>query len=40
MPYNDYTVLIGGLIHIPILILVLKFIENRFERIKIDYQNY
>ena len=30
MPYNEVTVVIGGLIHIPLIILVLRFIENRF----------
>ena len=30
MPYNQITVVLGGLIHIPIIILVLRFIENRF----------
>ncbi len=30
MPYNQVTVVIGGLIHIPLIILVLKFIESRF----------
>ena len=30
MPYNQITVVLGGLIHIPVIILVLRFIENRF----------
>ena len=30
MPYNQITVVLGGLIHIPIIILVLRFIEYRF----------
>ena len=30
MPYNQITVVIGGLMHIPVIILVLRFIENRF----------
>ncbi len=38
MPYNETTVVLGGLIHIPILIGVLRFIENRFKRNKIEYQ--
>ena len=38
MPYNDSTVFIGGLIHIPIVILILRFVENRFKRIKMTYQ--
>ena len=29
MPYNQITVILGGLVHIPIIILVLKFIENK-----------
>ena len=30
MPHNQTTVILGGLIHIPIIILVLKIIENKF----------
>ena len=30
MPYKQITVILGGLVHIPIIILVLKFIENKF----------
>ena len=30
MPYNQITVVLGGLMHIPAIILVLRFIENRF----------
>ena len=30
MPYNQMTVVIGGLMHIPVIVLVLRFIENRF----------
>ena len=30
MPYNEITVVIGGLMHIPVTILVLRFIENIF----------
>ena len=30
MPYNQVTVVIGGLMHIPLIILVLRIIENRF----------
>ena len=30
MPYNQFTVVLGGLMHIPIIILVLRFVENRF----------
>tara|TARA_B100001250_G_scaffold98545_1_gene82707 strand:- start:474 stop:596 length:123 start_codon:yes stop_codon:yes gene_type:complete len=38
MPYNETTVLIGGLMHIPVIILVLKFVENRFKKNEIEYQ--
>jgi len=38
MPYNESTVVLGGLMHIPIIILVLRFIENRFKKNKIEYQ--
>ena len=31
MPYNDTTVVIGGLIHIPIIIILFRFIENKFK---------
>ncbi len=34
MPYNQITVVFGGLIHIPIIIIVLRFIENRFNNRK------
>ena len=30
MPYNQITVVIGGLMHIPVIIVVLRFVENRF----------
>ena len=30
MPHNQITVVIGGLMHIPAIILVLRFIENIF----------
>ncbi len=30
MPYNQINVILGGLIHIPIIILILKFIESKF----------
>ena len=30
MPYNQITVVLGGLMHIPVIILVIRFIENRF----------
>ena len=30
MPYNQFTVVLGGLMHIPAIIIVLRFIENRF----------
>ena len=38
MPYNETTVVIGGLIHIPIIIFLLRFIENRFNSKKVNYQ--
>ena len=38
MPYNESTVVLGGLLHIPIIIVVLRFIENRFKRNEIEYQ--
>ena len=38
MPYNDSTVVFGGLMHIPILILVLKLVEIRFKNNIIKYQ--
>ncbi len=30
MPYNQINVVIGGLMHIPVIILIFRFIENRF----------
>ena len=39
MPYSESTVLLGGLMHIPILIVVIRLIENRFKISKIKYQN-
>ncbi len=38
MPYNETTVVIGGLMHIPVIIIVLRFIENRFNKNKFNYQ--
>ncbi len=38
MPYNESTVVLGGLIHIPIVIIVLRFVENRFKRSEVKYQ--
>ena len=38
MPYNETTVLIGGFMHIPIIILILRFVESRFKRSEIQYQ--
>ena len=38
MPYNEATVVLGGLMHIPIVILVLRLIENRFKKNQIEYQ--
>ena len=28
--HNQFTVVLGGLMHIPVIIIVLRFIENRF----------
>ena len=39
MPYSESTVVLGGLIHIPIIILILRFVENRFKENQIKYQN-
>ena len=38
MAYNESTVVLGGLMHIPIIILVLRFVENRFNRNEVKYQ--
>tara|TARA_Y100001968_G_scaffold158325_1_gene144765 strand:+ start:764 stop:886 length:123 start_codon:yes stop_codon:yes gene_type:complete len=38
MPYNETTVVIGGLMHIPVIIVFLKFVENRFKKNKIELQ--
>ena len=38
MPYNESTVLLGGLMHIPVIILVLRFIENRFKKNEVNFQ--
>ena len=38
MPYSQTTVLIGGLMHIPVIILFLRFIENRFNKTGSAYQ--
>ena len=39
MPYNESTVIIGGLMHVPIIILLLRLIENRFNKKNINYQS-
>ena len=39
MPYSETTVVIGGLFHIPVIILVLRLIENRFNKIEANYQS-
>ena len=31
MPYSQTVVVLGGLVHVPIIILFLKFIENQFK---------
>ena len=38
MPYNETTVVIGGLMHIPVIIFVLRLIENRFNKTEADLQ--
>ncbi len=38
MAYNETTVVLGGLMHIPVIILVVRFIENRFNKNGVDYQ--
>ena len=38
MPYNQTTVVVGGLMHIPVIIFFLRFIENRFKKNAIEYQ--
>mgnify|MGYP001181809611 CR=1 FL=1 len=38
MPYNESTILLGGLMHIPVIILVLRFIENRFKKNEVNFQ--
>ena len=38
MPYNETTVVLGGLMHIPIIILIFRFVENRFNKNEIKYQ--
>ena len=38
MPYNDSTVVLGGLMHIPILIVFLRIVESRFKKNEINYQ--
>ena len=41
MSYNETTVVIGGLMHIPIIILFLRIVENSFKKNEIKYQkNY
>ena len=39
MPYSESTVVFGGLMHIPAIIIVLRFIENRFKKIDIKYES-
>ena len=38
MPYNETTVVIGGLMHIPVIIIVLRFIENKLNKNVVEYQ--
>ena len=40
MPYNESTVVLGGLIHIPIVIIFLRFVENRFKRSQIEFNKF
>ena len=37
MAYNESKVVLGGLMHIPIVVLVLRLVENRFRRTKSVY---
>ena len=37
MPYNETTVVIGGLMHIPVIIILLRFVENRFSKNQLNY---
>jgi len=37
MAFNESTVVVGGLMHIPIVIIVLRFVENRFKRNEVEY---
>ena len=38
MPYNETTVVLGGLIHIPVIIVFLRFIENRFNQNQVKFK--
>ena len=38
MTYNDSNVVIGGLVHIPIIIVILRFIESKFKKNVIHYK--
>ncbi len=38
MAYNETTVVVGGLTHIPVIILLLRFVENRFNKSKTQFQ--
>ena len=31
MPYSETKVILGGLAHIPVIIVLFKFIQNKFE---------
>ena len=39
MPYNDTTVVIGGLMHIPVIILLLRILENRLNKNAVEYKS-
>ncbi len=38
MPFNETTVLLGGIMHIPVIIVIFRLIENRFKINEIGYQ--
>ena len=39
MPYNQTTVVIGGLMHIPVIIFIFRILENRFNKKINNFQN-
>ena len=38
MPYSETKVLLGGLMHIPVLIVLLRLIENKLNKNNADLQ--